>query len=106
MAEIKFKGFVEPHTGRGPWTVVENHRRKDDNDQWVTDAKTYHHVWLPKDGVEPAEGSLVEVSGKQKTTKYVKDGETKYSLIVQADAVETVSGGYPKAASPDDEIPF
>ena len=93
MADIKFKGFVEPHTGRGPWTIVENHRKRNDvTEEWTTESKTYHRVWLP-DGVEPPEGALVEVTGRQKTNVYLKDGEKKYSLIVNAETVDIVSGG-------------
>lgn len=92
MAEIKFKGFVEPRQGRGPLTIVEQHRRKDDADKWVTDARTYHRVWAPQGAPEPPEGALVEVVGKQKTTKYEKDGQTKYSLIVNADSITVLEG--------------
>jgi hypothetical protein len=118
MAEISFKGFVEPRQGRGPLTIVEQHRRKDDTTgQWTTESRTYHRVWPAQNSVEPPEGALVSVVGKQKTTKYVKDGETKYSLIVNADSIEVVSGGPVSLPAPaqdvwsnptidDSEVPF
>lgn len=109
MAEISFKGFVEPKSGRGPLTIVEQHRRKNDADEWVTEARTYHRVWPPRDAPEPPEGALVAVVGKQKTTKYDKDGETKYSLIVQADSIQLVERGRFDAAptpSDDSDVPF
>lgn len=107
MAEISFKGFVESYSGRGPLTIVEQHRRKDESDQWVTEARTFHRVWPPKGASAPAEGSLVAVVGSQKTTKYVKDGETRYSLVVNAESIELVSTRPAPAVQPYDvEAPF
>ena len=86
MAKIEFKGYPEKHEGNGPWEITEPHRKQKDG-QWVTEARTYHKVWLPESVTEIPADTLVTVIGTQKTRAYEKDGTTKYSLIVYADSI-------------------
>ena len=101
MAEIKFTGFVEEVlTGRtGPYglKIAEGHSKKDENDQWVTVARTFHRVKSAYQAEIPFgsfnKGDRVDVAGKQVTETYEQNGERKYALVVKADSVAPVARG-------------
>jgi len=102
MAKIEFQGFVEEVLeGRnGPYglKVSEPHRRKNDADEWVTVARTFHRVTGAfQAGIQWAgfaKGDRVEVAGRQVTEVYAgADGVKKYPLAVKADRVSMLGGG-------------
>lgn len=113
MAKIQFKGYADKHEGKGPWEITEPHRRQKDG-EWVTEARTFHRVWLPKGTETVPTDTLLEVVGTQKTQVYEKDGQKKYSLIVYADSVAPVESRQSEVQTPDvwnapsynDESPF
>lgn len=105
MAEIKFKAFVEDSktTRDGEVFVLktsEPHRRKNDQDQWETTARTFRDVKASR-GVSLAgfsKGDRVEVVGQEKTEVREYDGKKLYTLVVWAESI-TRDGESPSAAS-------
>ncbi len=90
MAEIKFTGIVERLLGGKGVKVVENHRIKNAAGEWETKGRTYFTVWLGE-CKQPAEGSLIEVTGRQKTVAEEYNGTTRYNLHVAAATIKVVS---------------
>jgi hypothetical protein len=110
MAEIKFKGIVERVLGVKGVKVVESHRKKNESGEWETAGRTYFTVWvnqLP----QPAEGSIVEITGVQKTVAEEYQGQTRYNLHVSATEI-LVTGSITKREAPtannvnEEEPPF
>jgi single-stranded DNA-binding protein len=110
MAKIEFTGFVEEilegRNGTYGIKVAEPHRRKDDNDQWQTVARTFHRVT----GAYGADiewggfskGDRVDVTGKQVTDPYTDNGGKKqYPLVVKADTVTPATGQQRPAVEPE-----
>ena len=103
MAKIEFTGFVEKElvSAKGEvfgLSVAEPHRRKDDNDQWQTVARTFHTV----KGAAAAgfrKDDRVVVVGNQKTETYEAGGERKYRLVVWADSVDIAGQSQPAPAA-------
>lgn len=90
MAEIKFTGIVERLLGTKGVKVVEQHRVKNAAGEWETKGRTFFTVWLG-DCQMPAEGQLIEVTGRQKTVFEEYNGEKRYVLHVGATAIKLVS---------------
>ena len=120
MAEIKFVGFVDDWTKNTPqhpdWAmrVSEPHRKKD-GDQWITVGRTNRTVKagydVTIDFTQFAQGSRVEVIGKEVTETSEKDGKRYDNLIVKAESVTVIDGPRDAVAvvrevlAPD-EMPF
>ena len=111
MANIEFKGIVERTLGSKGVKVVESHRKKNESGEWETAGRTYFTVWV-NDLAQPAEGSIVQIKGTQKTVAEEYQGQTRYNLHVSAteifiSGVVNRSGNQPVAAPiPDEETPF
>lgn len=105
MAEISFKAFVEDvkRTQSGEAFVLktsEPHRRKNDQDQWETTARTFRDVKASR-GVSLegyGKGDRVTVTGQEKTESRQHDGKTFYTLVVWAETI-TRDGESASAAS-------
>jgi hypothetical protein len=111
MAKIEFKGIVERTLGSKGIKVVESHRKKNESGEWETAGRTYFTVWVNELN-QPAEGSLVEIEGVQKTVAEEYQGQTRYNLHVSATKI-FVTGMLnrpgtpaPAEAIPDEEVPF
>lgn len=102
MAEIKVSSaFVEDVVSDREGNVFalrtsEPHRRKNDQGEWETTARTFRTVKVSRDsGVSLSEyrkGDRVEFTGNEKTERRDKDGKTYYDLVVWASSVAAVSG--------------
>jgi hypothetical protein len=90
MAEVKFTGIVERLLGTKGVKVVEQHRIKSASGEWETKGRTYFTVWLG-DCRMPVEGSLIEVTGRQKTVFEEYNGEKRYVLHVSASNIKEVT---------------
>lgn len=90
MAEVKFTGIVERLLGTKGVKVVEQHRVKNAAGEWETKGRTFFTVWLG-DCQMPAEGQLIEVTGRQKTVFEEYNGEKRYVLHVGATTIKLVS---------------
>lgn len=90
MAEVKFTGIVERILGTKGVKVVEQHRVKNAAGEWETKGRTFFTVWLG-DCQMPVEGSLIEVTGRQKTVFEEYNGEKRYVLHVGASAIKEVT---------------
>jgi|SRR5690606_4497873 len=110
MAVISFTGFVEEvlegRNGVYGLKVAEPHSRKDDNDKWVTVARTFHRVTgAYQAGIEWGQfskGDRVEVAGKQVTDPYTDNqGKKQYPLAVKAESVVFAGSGAAPVAAPD-----
>ncbi len=108
MAEIKFKAFVEDvkRTREGDVFVIktsEPHRRKNDQDQWETTARTFRDVKAARgvslDGF--GKGDRVEVTGQEKTEVREYEGKKLYTLVVWAESI--TRDGEPAVSAPSDE---
>lgn len=107
MADISFTGFIEEVLeGRNDAygvKVAETHRRKDDQDQWVTAARTFHRVTgAYQSGIDWGQftkGVRVDVVGKQLTDPYTDQaGKKQYPLVVKAESVTIAGQGSPVQA--------
>jgi hypothetical protein len=90
MAEIKFTGVVERLLGTKGVKVVEQHRAKNAEGAWETKGRTFFTVWLG-DCQMPVDGSLIEVTGRQKTVFEEYNGEKRYVLHVAATNIKEVT---------------
>ena len=90
MAEVKFTGIVERILGTKGVKVTEQHRMKNPAGEWETKGRTFFTVWLG-DCQMPAEGQLIEVTGRQKTVFEEYNGEKRYVLHVAAQTIKLVS---------------
>lgn len=105
LAKVVFDAFVE-EVQRGSrdgavfaLRTAETHRRKDDDGNYYTTARTYRQVKMakPRDGDRVvgtlegfAKGDRIHVEGSEKTERFTSnvDGRELYTLTVYADLVE------------------
>ncbi|WP_405373384.1 MULTISPECIES: single-stranded DNA-binding protein [unclassified Microbacterium] len=111
MAEIKVSSaFVEDVVSDREGNVFalrtsEPHRRKNEQGEWETTARTFRTVKVSRDsGVSLSEyrkGDRVEFTGNEKTERRDKDGKTYYDLVVWASSVAAVSGQSGRQQQPE-----
>lgn len=99
MAKVVFDAFVEEvaRSNRDgsvfALRTAETHRRKDDDGNYHTTARTYRRVKLTRESSSSLDrfvkGDRVHVEGTEKTEKFTAtDGRDLYSITVYADVVE------------------
>lgn len=102
MAEIRFTAFVEGNLGNWALKTSEPHSKKDENDQWVTVARTFRTVKAAYghdiDFSQFREGDRVEIIGKEITEIREVENEAGtiekyYNLVVKAEDVALASQG-------------
>ena len=114
MADVKVaNAFVEDVVSDRDGVVFalrtsEPHRRKNDQGEWETTARTFRTVRASRDsGVDLSvfrKGDRVEFQGSEKTEKRERDGRTFYDLIVWVASIAALggSGGRSQAPAPDE----
>lgn len=109
MADIRVTGFIDKEltNARGEqfgFELTETHRKKQDDGTYKTIARTFHKV-KGNATIGHRKGDRVTVTGRQVTEPWDRDGETRYSLMVWADKVDTARTGNtpaPPAKEPTD----
>ncbi len=92
MAIIEFTGFVQEVKNEKKMTVSEGHRKKDNNGDYYTAARTYRTI---KPGYDSGilfndfkKDDMVKVTGREITETWTYEGKDYKDLVVQADSVE------------------
>lgn len=91
MAEITFDGYVQERDGKR-LRVSEEHRRKNQNGEWVNAGYTDYTVWLRREDQQPEvqKGAIVLVQGRFQTGKHESKGREFLNLNVNASSVGVV----------------
>jgi hypothetical protein len=93
MIKIEFSGYVNEILVFDWGTIAKishQQQRKNDKDQWETVGYDRFDVICP-DGVVPAQGDIVAVTGRMKSKEFEKrDGTKGLALEVRADSIEPI----------------